>query len=467
MKAILGSLNKEWLANLATTAVPFCSQVDAAVAYVSDTNQPLLTTCKQHRLKLNLYGLLDEGGAVAPAVLKDLLNWGPSLAEVRLVKGNFHAKVIWWRGFGAYVGSANLTNKAWFNNLEAGVFFSEDELVENGVGADLDVMFDYLARHAIPVTREVVAKLQRLAEERRDLAEQQRVIKAKFDKEFGHLPDHRGLASVPPVGHKEDRAVQRFVKEWMQTLELMRGLRAEFTALDLRPPWVDADAHEAVHFDQFLHAYYYSYVRDGAKSDDDEDLSSLERVEASFRVNRSDPAAALRTAARWWASLPRDCADEETFIRTTAPQIRSRLSRDAVKQMSLDDFRAAFASVNAFRMHARQVKNREFGLPEGHSESIDARIARLCEWLWARRSAGGKSVRDVIEFVLWGTTPADMEQRLWLATRSDEYRLPHFGQSSLGEAIGWARPNDYPPRNNRTNKALRALGHDIKLFSTS
>jgi hypothetical protein len=60
-----------------------------------------------------------------------------------------------------------------------------------------------------------------------------------------------------------------------------------------------------------------------------------------------------------------------------------------------------------------------------------------------------------------------MEQRLWLGISSDEYRLPHFGQSTLGEAVGWARPDDYPPRNNRTNKALRSLGHDVKLFSNS
>ncbi len=48
----------------------------------------------------------------------------------------------------------------------------------------------------------------------------------------------------------------------------------------------------------------------------------------------------------------------------------------------------------------------------------------------------------------------------------EDFQLRHFGQSSLGEAVGWARPDDYPPRNNRTNKALRALGHDVKLFSS-
>jgi hypothetical protein len=469
MKVILGKLNKEWLRDLATEAVRFCSHVDAAVAYVTSRTHPLLAVCKEHQLRLTLYGLLDENGAVSPVVIKELLAWGPSRAEVRLVNGNFHAKVIWWRQFGAYVGSANLTEKAWGNNVEAGIFYTEHELLEYGIGDELEGMFEYLAEHSISATNEVVVKLQELAEERRSLDSHQKHLKAEFDKRFGHLAEHRGLTSVPPRGQRPNRAAQRFVAEWMQTLQLMRGLREEFVALGLRPTWVDDDAHPAVHFDQFLHAYYYDYVRGGLGPNPDEDDESpgLDKVEASFRANRNNPAAALRQAVRWWASLPKDCYGEEEFIRKTASEVRERLNRDAVKRMDLEGFQRAFVHVNAFRMHARQMKNSQYALPPDHKESIDARVTRLCKWLWEQRSKGGKTARDVLEFVLWGPTPTDMEQRLWLATHSDEYRIQHFGQSSLGEAVGWARPDDYPPRNNRTNKALRALGHDIKLFSNS
>lgn len=54
MRAILGKLNGEWLDDLAVGAASFCSQVDAAVAYVAPN--PLMKACK---------------------------------------------KVIWWRGYGA------------------------------------------------------------------------------------------------------------------------------------------------------------------------------------------------------------------------------------------------------------------------------------------------------------------------------------------------------------------------------
>ncbi len=443
-------------------AVPFCGQVDAAVAYVAPN--PLLEVCKEHGIRLTLFGLLDEGGAVSPVVLRKLLAWGPSRAEARLVNGNFHAKVIWWRGYGAYVGSANLTEKAWFNNVEAGIFFTEDDLVESGTGAELEMMFEHLVENSISVTDEVLRKLESLAERRRELSALNRDLKREFDKLFEHIPTHRGLVRRMPKGQRENRAEKRFVTEWMETLQLMRGLRGEFDRLDLRPSWVDAGTHPAIHFDQFLHAYYYDYVRGGVDMEGEEG-SGLDKIEAHFEKHRADPARALMQAARWWASLPRDSHGEEEFIRDIAPGMRARLTCEAVASMDLATFTEAVRNVNAFRMHARQVKKSEFGLPPDHHENIEECVSRLCRWLWNHRSKSGKTVRDVLEFVLWGTAPSDMERRLWMAVHEDDFRLRHFGQSSLGEAVGWARPDDYPPRNNRTNKALRALGHDVKLFS--
>jgi hypothetical protein len=166
-------------------------------------------------------------------------------------------------------------------------------------------------------------------------------------------------------------------------------------------------------------------------------------VEISFDRHRASPENALLEAARWWAGLPSDRYGEELFIRETAPAMREKLSMAAVREMSLPSFTEALLNVNAFRTHARQIRNSEFGLPVDHHESQEDRVRRLCRWLWDQRSAAGKTARDTLEFVIWGTSPTDMEQRLWLAFRSDEYRIRHFGQSTLGEAVGWARPDDW------------------------
>ncbi len=465
MRTILGKLNDQLLANLAFEACAFCTHVEAAVAYAGRPDHQLLKTCKEKGLRLTFYGLLDEHGAVGVPFLKELLSWGPSRADVRLVNGHFHAKVIWWRGFGAYVGSANLTDKAWFNNIEAGLFLEEAELVLSGVGDQLDDLFDHLAKVSAPVTNEMIAKMESLAQDRRRVDEQEAKLKAKFAELFKGIQPNTGLIVKPAKGVRENKALKRFTAEWNGTLQLMRGLTKEFLDLKLRPGWVSPDAHPTIHFDQFLHAYYYDYVRGGVERDEDDDLSGLEKVEATFAKHRTDPSAALKDAARWWAGLPSDPHGEEPFIREIAPGMQKELSRSAIQGMTQQSFTDAFGNVNAFRMHARQIKNRDFGLPTNHHESIEDRVRRLCAWLWQQRSPAGRTVRDVLEFVLWGTDPSDMERRLWLGVWDDGYRIGHFGQSTLGEAVGWARPDDYPPRNNRTNKALRALGHDVKLFS--
>lgn len=138
----------------------------------------------------------------------------------------------------------------------------------------------------------------------------------------------QGWGSKPPKGQKVNKALQRFSNEWMRTLQLMRGLANEFTALDLRPKWVRPDAHPAVHFDQFLHAYYYDYVRAGSGPEEDEELSGLQKVEAGFVRNRANPAAALEEAAKWWVSLPSDLFGEEAFIHEKAPAMQQQLPGD-------------------------------------------------------------------------------------------------------------------------------------------
>jgi len=45
-----------------------------------------------------------------------------------LIIQHHHAKVIWWREYGLYIGSANLTASAWYKNVEAGCFFPESEI---------------------------------------------------------------------------------------------------------------------------------------------------------------------------------------------------------------------------------------------------------------------------------------------------------------------------------------------------
>ncbi len=460
MRVVLGALNGVYLKELLEQALLVSPSVRAAVAYAGGSHE-FFERCRESAIRVQYFGLLDHTGAVSLPVLDTFLRDGTGRIECRLINGHFHAKVIWWKGFGAYIGSANLTHAAWSKNVECGIFFTDDELDLHGVGAQLDAMFTYLLKNSLPLSRETYEKLSRLARDRLAAREEESEIQKHFGALFGNQLFHSGLAYIPAKGERIGRAQEQFTKEWFETLELLRRLARRFGEMRRRPTWVAPDAVLAVHFDQFLPAYYYDYIRGG-----DDEGKSVEKVERAYERNKQKPDDAFEDAVAWWESLPSAPFEEDEFIASTAPRLQTMLTLKSVREIDAEAFVRAMENVNAFRTHARQVNNRTFGLSPDHKEDMDRRAKRLAGWLWQQRTEAGRTVRDILEFVLYGTNPTDMERRLWLATHDPDWRIPHFGKSILGETIGWARPAEYPPRNNRTNKALRSLGHDVQLFSS-
>lgn len=462
MRVVMGELNGVRLINLMHEAVGKCSRVTAAVAYATG-NTPFFEHCREHNLFLDFYGLLDEDTAVSVPVLQEMLRAGPLVVNPRLVKGHFHSKIIWWHGHGAYVGSANLTSNAWFTNVECGVFFEEAEIIGRPLQTDLEQQFDYLRGVSAPVTEELVKALDKLrpAESGVNVARQR--LKSQFEQATTGFPAHAGLASYGPS--TRTTAFTQFTTEWNQTLQLIRGLSAEFGRLNKRPRWVEPSADPTVHFDQFLHAYYYVRIRD--QRDDEESIKSVELVNRAHERNKLDKGHALKEAADWWASLPAAPYGEANFINSISPMMKSSFALPELHKWDLGDFQKVFSQVHAFKTHARQIKNVTLGLPAGHRETVDERSDRVARWMWEQpREASQKHLRDLLEFLIWESTPANMVERLWMVTNDERWRYDHFGPSTLGEAVGWARPDLFPPRNNRTNKALRSLGHDVRLFSS-
>lgn len=304
--------------------------------------------------------------------------------------------------------------------------------------------------------------LSRLSPAEQSAYAAKRRLKEQFDQATKGIPPHAGLTAYGP--NVTNTAFTKFSTEWNDTLELLRGLCKDFHRLNQRPTWVASDADHTVHFDQFLHAYYYVRVRDDR--DDQESAKSFELVSQAHDRNKLNKAGALRDAVNWWASLEAAPYGEDRFISSIAPKMRERFAPDVLAHWTLKDFQEVFFDVHAFRMHARQMRNDTLGLPRGHHETVRDRSDRVAKWLWEQpRSESQKHIRELLQFVIWGPSPDNIAERLWLATKDERWRYDHFGPSTLGEAIGWARPDVYPPRNNRTNKALKALGHDVRMFS--
>jgi PLD-like domain len=461
MRVVMGEMNGVRLLDLMNGSVGKCSRVSAAVAYATQSD-PFFEHCNQQGMQLDYYGLLDEGAAVSVPLLQHMLRAGPLVVNPRLIKGHFHSKIIWWHGYGAYIGSANLTAKAWFTNVECGVFFDESEIIGQPLQTDLEQQFAYLRKHSSPATNELVKALGKLSPAEQSAYGAQQKLKSLFDEATKDIAPHGGLTTYGPA--TKTTAFTQFTTEWNETLQLLRGLCIDFHKLGKRPAWVDAFADPTVHFDQFLHAYYYVRVRDARE--DDENVKTVELVNRAHERNRLDTTGALQEAATWWASLSEAPYGEDVFIRETAPRTRANFSMASLASWQLKDFQDAFFGVHAFKMHARQMPNATLGLPAKHHETAEERSNRVAQWLWEQpRGATQTHIRDLVQFLIWGTAPSNMAERLWLATMDDQRRYAHFGSSTLGEAVGWARPDQYPPRNNRTNKALKALGHDVRLFS--
>src|SRR6056297_1813180 len=118
MHLIMGGINGNYLRNITENAASETQEVLAAVAYATDSAL-LFDWCWKNAIPLKFYGRLDDGVAVSTSILSSFLSRKSARFQCRLVQ-HHHAKVIWWREYGLYIGSANLTASAWYKNVEAG-----------------------------------------------------------------------------------------------------------------------------------------------------------------------------------------------------------------------------------------------------------------------------------------------------------------------------------------------------------
>lgn len=116
--------NRSRLQEINEEALESATLVEAAVAYVENERHPLLVGCwnASPKIPLRLWGRYDSSVPVSPLAMRWFLDRKSADFTCRLIPDYFHAKVIWWHGYGAYVGSANLSSRAWDENREAGAF---------------------------------------------------------------------------------------------------------------------------------------------------------------------------------------------------------------------------------------------------------------------------------------------------------------------------------------------------------
>lgn len=443
---LLRSLNAECISD--------CDEVLAAIPY-AEQGQPnilLLDDCMRKDKPLRFYGRSDGTCPIAPGVLEWFIRNEIRGARCRLVRHYLHAKVIWWVGQGAYIGSANLTDRAWNQNYEAGVFLTEDELDQEGMSLKLRQFFDQLEEDSFPLTHEEYERQRDLQKKRAHLKSELYKLQAAFEKDHPNLRDHSS-----PITHQAPQASvgerrRTFVNEWNETLQLIRSVGALASSDAYRPDWIERSVPAGVQGDQFLHAYYYQEVDPGSEKN---------AYLRDYEKNRKNPNEALKLALQWWKSGTYGHENEETTIYVQAPRFLENFAADRILDLTEGEWAETLKGSYSFGDHTTKMPNGMLGL--GSDPGATIKIDTHARILYNARSVSGRySVPEVFRFVLWGHGEA--ADRIFEFANNPDYKIPHVGPNILGEIIGWVRPNEYPPRNARVNKALIALGHRVKAF---
>jgi len=448
MKLMLNGINGGYIRDILERAKAATERVDAAVAYA--TNQDLLFDwCWNNRIPLRFWGRFDAEVPVAIPILSTFLARRSGRYTCKLVR-NFHPKVIWWHGYGAYIGSANLTSKAWYNNIEAGIFLTEDELASGGHDFEILDMFAEIERHAAPLTQELFDLLSA-----RNKAITQRDLHDKYARDrindTVHVPHWEGLARTTEKSAKDLRR-QAFLNEWSSTLQIIRDVSSKISQDGNRPVWVGKDAPIGAQADQFLHAHYYNSVMQGVRAD----------YEGHYEQNKGNPDKAISDAISKWRRLP-SSSDENTMLNVTAPELRDAFSETKILKLTEKEFVAAISNVHAAREYARRAANNSVGLKAGRPYSRNEKVVALARFMFRGPSRAAPDPRETLHHVMYGGRAEEVPQRLWDSLNDKKRKVELLGISTLGEIVGWAMPDLYPPRNGRTSKALRSLGYDVRV----
>ncbi|MDE0001251.1 MAG: hypothetical protein OXQ29_00970, partial [Rhodospirillaceae bacterium] len=172
----------------------------------------------------------------------------------------------------------------------------------------------------------------------------------------------------------------------------------------------------------------------------------------------------LEEAIQWWRDLPAAPESEDRMLNETAPFLRDALAEDQLDSMTYEHFREICLGVHAIKNYAWRVPNRAVGLDDsGTRYTVSQKVDALSKRIWNDRSVGGASVRDLFRHVLYGGVEEKLPERLWQAVSDRKWKIERLGISALGELVGWALPDRFPPRNGRTSKALRSLGFDVSI----
>lgn len=446
MKLIAGHLNNELLESLHSSHTANATSIVVAVAYADNHFLGLLNEAAKHDVPVTFYGRYDEKMPVKLPVINWFLDrMHLKHMECMLVPDFYHPKIIWWKGRGAYIGSANLGHRAWFDNVEIGTFFTEKDLQEQGMHGELEAVVGRIRERAFTINDDLRKSMKLMADADSELDKAEEVHQKKFEK-VRWIP--KGKPLVGGTQYAASNKIRDYERTRHEILVLMGKLGDKLINPENRPGWMPADTPRFLQVDQFLYAYDEQFPKNGR---------SIKEIEAANALRHED---AVAEAIAWWRDGQYNAAEMRKQVETIYPLVRESFGRDRLLQLTQNDFVDAFTRIHAVQERARNRSNESLGMAKGQPAA--ERLRRHAEQIFKQESKGGKSVLQMLDYVLWGDSVASHNQRIYDGSNHATWAMPEIRVSTLSDIFGWVRPDSFPPINGRTVKALRLLGFQFE-----
>jgi len=209
-----------------------------------------------------------------------------------------------------------LTWTAWSGGIEAGIFLSDQELAQSGLSEKLGEFFYQVDDLSYSVTDEFLEHVRAssgpLYAEEKDA--KNRVAEARKKLGIAELSSLFDITKKPA----RDRRRNEFLKEWNATLQFLRDIAKQ--VVRYRPEWVPEASPAGAQTDAFLHAFYYTKVLVGNRS----------QYDVMFEENRTRTEAVLREYLKWWQELGTAPWGENEMLQVRLPKLQKLLSKDRV-----------------------------------------------------------------------------------------------------------------------------------------
>ena len=422
MKLVANGINKCFFRDI----LPEDETIDhvfAAIAYGSDKKKEFIEQCVKHGYKLNIWIRCDHTAPFDSGLLRCILSNSKNNISCRLIWNKLHSKIIWWQGYGVYIGSANLTDNGWRNNIEVGLFLTHEEIESNQLAIELKKFFSGLENEdSEPLNEAIIDKIEKLSKGRKPhLKEMER--------------DAKDLKSCFRTTTKRPKRISPKYQEWQKNQKFLEEIAEQIEGY--RPKWLDKKFPPCWQADQFLYAYYrYKVKEEGCKKFHDR--------------NKDNRQVALEEAMQWWKKLDeaptKPPYSEKENLENADKYIKKRLSsKNSILKLKDEEIEEIMHYTHASRTHfSRQGKD----VKEFINQTND----------------DGQRIHELWSYVLYGGEEEKLWERLFEVIKGKR-KILHYGESSWFEVVGWARPEIVAPCNNITKNALYALGYPVKVKS--